>query len=447
MRNFRVQVLTRVIMISVTVVAAIALFEYSGSHVSAALLGGLALFQVAALVRYVDKTNRDLDRFLRSVRYSDFSQTFSSLGRGKSFELLGRAFAEVMDDFRAARAETETQHRFLHTVMQHVGTGLLTFDADGDVGLINNAAKRLFRVQNLKNIRALDEFSPELVDALLLIESGSRSIVKVVVEDQILELILYGTAFRISEKTYKLVSVQDIQTELEERELEAWQKLTRVLTHEIMNSITPIASLAGTANALLDGGEGEERKTVPDDALEDVRGAVQTIERRSQGLLRFVQAYRSLTRIPRSNLQIFPVRDLFEGVLGLYRSEMERGGIVSETVPEPYSLDLTADPELIEQVLINLVKNAIQALAETKDARLILRAFIDARGKTVIQVSDNGPGIEPEALDKIFIPFFTTKSQGSGIGLSLSRQIMRQHGGTLTIKSVPGEMTVCTLRF
>ncbi len=446
MQNFRIQIVVRVCLIAAVVIGTITLYNYSESYVSAAVLIGLTAVQIGSLIRYVDKTNRDVSRFLRSVQYSDFSQSFSAHGRGKSFAELGTAFTEVMDDFKAAREETEIHHRFLQTVMQHVGIGLLTFQADGEIGLINNAAKRLFRVHHLKNVRALDSFSPALVDALLRMKSGTRSIVKVVIDEELFELVLFGTEFRLAERMYRLVSVQDIQSELEEREIEAWQKLTRVLTHEIMNSITPIASLAGTAAALLDGDvQIEDEPSV--EIIDDVQSAVQTIERRSQGLLRFVQAYRSLTRIPRPDLKIFPVQDLVDGVVELFSSEISSMQIHLDIVIDPPGLALTADPELIEQVLINVVKNAIQSLSGRDDPRLSLQALIDPRGKTVIRVTDNGPGIEPEAMEKIFVPFFTTKPQGSGIGLSLSRQIMRQHGGTMSVRSNPSDFTTITLRF
>jgi signal transduction histidine kinase len=323
--------------------------------------------------------------------------------------------------------------------MHHIGVGLISYRSNGSVGLINNAAKRLLRVQYLNNIATLSEFSPQLVETLSRISSGEKRIVKVVDGDELLELVIYGTQFKMRGTPYTLVSIQDIQTELEEKEIEAWQKLARVLTHEIMNSITPISSLATSVRELLDDG-------LPSHAS-DVREAVQTIERRSQSLLGFVQAYRSLTRIPRPDLSIFPVRRLLEDVELLFRNELTQYGIALETSIDPSGLDLTADKSLIEQILINLVRNAIQALQGTERGRIHIRAFLGERGRPMLQVTDNGPGIEPEALEKVFIPFFSTKSDGSGIGLSLSRQIMRAHGGTMGIKSSPGEETTVTLRF
>ena len=362
-------------------------------------------FQLVGLVRYVEKTNHDLDRFLRSIRYSDFSQTFEGGRRGKSFELLGRAFSEVMDEFRAERAEKEESYRYLQTVMQHVGIGLLSFRQDGTVGLINTAAKRLLRVSHLKHLRALEATAGRgLADTLLRMRSGEKVLVKVVDDDELLQLAIYATEFKLRGDLYKLVSIQDIQSELEEKEIEAWQKLTRVLTHEIMNSITPIASLASTVNDLLadldappaDGAADEAADEMIDEmiaeTIDDVRDAVRTIEKRSQSLLDFVQAYRSLTRIPKPDFRIVPVADLVENVAELLRLQLRERGIRLVTSVQPASLTVTADPSLVEQVLINLLKNAAEAVQGRADAEIRLSGAIDERGRTILQVVDNGSG-------------------------------------------------------
>lgn len=440
-RRFRLQVLVRAALLAVTLGAG-AWLAYAGGLVVPAILALLfAAWQAMLLVRYVEKTNRDLARLLRSIRYSDFSQTFGSDGRGGGFTELAGAFRDVMDDFRAARAEKEEGYRYLETVMQHVGVGLLSFDASGEVSLVNGAAKRLLRVKHLRTVQSLRTTSPELVDALLTLPYGGKALVRVTAGGDAMQLSLHATGFKLRSELIKLVSIQDIGGELAEMEAAAWQKLTRVLTHEIMNSVAPISSLAGTASALLDdvpsGGE----------ALDDVRSAVDTIARRSDGLLHFVQAYRRLTRVPAPRLAAFVVRDLVRSIVELYDSTFAERGVrhVASVVPE--RLEIVADRELIEQVLINLVRNALDAVAETADPEVRIEAFIDDRSRAVVQVVDNGPGIPEDAIDSIFVPFFTTKKEGSGIGLSLSREIMRQHGGTITAQSTPGVRTVLRLRF
>ncbi len=446
MKRFRIQCSLRILLIGATLLLAVYLFLDTSAYVFAVIVLLAAALQMRSLMVYVDKSNRDLARLLRSIRYSDFSQTFTSEGRGGSYAELGESFRAVMTQFRAARAEKEEHYRYLHTVMQHIGVGLISFKQDGSVSLINNAAKRLLRVHALKNIRTLGRVSNDLVEALLRMCSGDKELVKIVDDDEMIQLSLSATEFKMRGDLIKLVSIQDIQSELEEKEIEAWQKLTRVLTHEIMNSITPITSLAATANDLLLDG------AVPDgdlskESFEDVRDAVRTIEKRSESLLAFVNAYRSLTRIPQPDFQILEVGTLFGNVSDLLHSEARDRDVALSANVVPESLTVTADPELVERVLINLVKNALEALHGIDGAEVELSARLSRRGRSVIQVADNGPGIVPEALDKIFIPFFTTKKEGSGIGLSLSREIMRQHGGTLTAYSEPGVRTVFTMRF
>ncbi len=449
MRHFRVQITLRILLITATITGALMLALWGGSLLGAILLVGVVAAQVASLIRYADRTNRDVARFLMSIRYSDFSQTFSGSGMGRSFVTLAGALNRVMDDFREARADTEEHYRYLQTVMQHVGTGLITYTARGNVELINAAAKRLLRVGHLKHIGGLSGFSPALVQVLQNMGPGGKKIVKVVLGDDLLELVVYGTTFRMKGEMYTLVSIQDIQTELEEKEIEAWQRLTRVLTHEIMNSITPISSLAGTVHGLLqdDMQTGQEGMLRGDAKLCDIRDAVETIERRSHSLMRFVGAYRSLTRIPRPDMTIFQVKDLLADMERLFRAELSGRSIRLDAKCEPESLDLTADREQVEQILINLIRNSVQSLSDVGGGAITVRARLGERGRPLIQVVDNGPGIEPEALDKVFIPFFTTRKDGSGIGMSLARQIMRQHGGVIGIKSKPGAETIVTLRF
>ncbi len=449
MRHFRLQITLRILLMTATLVGVVVLVVLGTSLLGAILLVGAVVAQVVSLIRYTDRTNREVARFLMSVRYSDFSQTFSGSGRGQSFSELARAIDRVMDDFREARAGTEEHYRYLQTVMQHVGTGLITYTARGDVELINAAAKRLLRVGHLKHVSGLASFSPALVDVLQNMGPGGKSIVKVVLGDDLLELVVYGTTFRMKGETYTLVSIQDIQTELEEKEIEAWQKLTRVLTHEIMNSITPISSLAGTVHGMLqaDLASGQQGLLMGDAKLADIRDALETIERRSHSLMRFVDAYRSLTRLPRPDMTIFQTRDLLVDMERLFRAELSGRHIRLVTTCEPATLDLTADREQVEQVLINLIRNSVQSLAEVGGGTICVRARLGERGRPIIQVEDDGPGIEPEALDKVFIPFFTTRKDGSGIGMSLARQIMRQHGGVIGIGSTPNEQTIVTLRF
>jgi signal transduction histidine kinase len=419
----------------------------TGFYATATLIALIVVYQTYALIRYVTRTNAELSRFVRSIQYDDFSQTFTGGKRGSSFDELAGAFTGVMNQFKMTRKEKEENFRYLQTVVEHVGVGLLAYKNNGDVELINNAAKRLLDVPHLRTIDALGSKSRALVETLRTIRTGGRALVKVDAGHEPLQLVLHATEFRARGESVTLVSVQNIQGELEEKELEAWQNLIRVLTHEIMNSITPISSLASTAYALIGATSEREVEGSGAETISDIRGALETIHKRSQGLLHFVETYRTLTRIPAPRIQVFPVEDLFGRLRNLMLPQLSGKSIVLETNREPGNMELNADPGLVEEVLINLVTNAMQALAGSAGGKIRVRALLEGRGRVVIEVTDNGPGITAEQLEKIFVPFYTTKPAGSGIGLSLCRGIMRMHRGTILARSNPGVETVFTLKF
>lgn len=411
----------------------------------------VVLIQIAALIYYVDRTNRVLNDFLQSIRYSDFTRTFQVETTDSTFDKLKATFNDVIKDFQAVRAEKEESYYYLQTVIQHIGIALIAYQKDGTVELINNATKKMFQVRTLNNIQALREYNPELVQKLLTIRHGENLLLKIREKDDLLQLSIYGTEFKIQNRTILLVSIKNIQQELDEKEMESWQKLIRVLTHEIMNSITPISSLSSTVNLLIDD-VAETLKTKEDcteeiSNLHEIGEALKTIHNRTDGLIHFVNTYRNLTRIPTPTFSIFPVARLLNNIRNLHLKELEEKGITCVINVEPASLELSADEKLIEQVLINLVKNSMHALENVKSPVIELRAFLNKRGRITIQTIDNGPGILPEVLDKIFIPFFTTKTQGSGIGLSLSRQILRLHGGNINVWSEPDKGAAFSLSF
>jgi nitrogen fixation/metabolism regulation signal transduction histidine kinase len=410
--------------------------------------GFLILYQVFALIRCVEKTNQYLSRFFLAIKYGDFSQTFTGKELGGSFKELVTAFDEVMDKVRQTRSEKEEHYRYLQTIVRHVGIGLMAFTADGSVDLINTAAKRMLKVARLKNIQSLNSFSPSLVDAFFSLKSGEKALVKI--PDQDMELALHAAEFRLKDQKYTLVSLQNIQSELQEKEMEAWQTLIRVLTHEIMNSMTPITSMAATVIGLLNAIKEKNGENIDAETIIDIADALKTIHKRSLGLTDFVEAYRNLTLIPKPKFKIFPIHDLFGRIEKLLENKLIKKGIVFQWSVEPQSLELTADPGLIEQVLINLVLNASEAFDGIKDgkpSRIQLTANLNDTGKIIIRVTDNGPGIVKEAVSKVFIPFFSTKKKGSGIGLSLSRQIMKLHKGSITVQSETDVETVFTLKF
>jgi len=406
----------------------------------------IIVIQLVDIFRFVSQTNRKLTRFLESVRYSDFISGFTADNKlGKSFKDLNIAFNEVLEAFRKARSEKEEHWQYLNTVVQQVRTGIISFDGEGNIQIINANAKKFLGITSLRNIRELQQLNPQLYDVLQGVGPGRSELYKGGNE---LYLSIQSTELRIRGTDVKLITLQNIQPELQKQELEAWQNLTRVLRHEIMNSITPISSLTSTLREILD--HDMERKNghyeLKEEGADDLREGLSTIENRSKGLIKFIDAYREYTSLPKPKMSLVRLKDVIDKVAQLMKPELKKTDIEFYCECQSEHLTIQADVEMIEQVLINLMKNAIEALSETHNPKLELIGRYD-ENSVKIEVIDNGPGIIKEAIEHIFVPFYTTKRTGSGIGLSLSRQIMQMHNGSITVESEPEVRTVFTLRF
>lgn len=410
----------------------------------------LTAFQAWYLYQFLEKSNREIVHFLESIHYDDFTNTYPERKSGSSRDLLYHEFNEILRKFREIRADKEAQHQYLRTIVQHIGIGIITFDVDGEVQIMNNAAKKLLDIKMIKNINQIGRDHPNLQNSFTELKTGGRDLIKINKNEDEVQLAVYAIELSLLGKAFKLVSIQNIQSELEEKEMEAWQNLIRVLTHEIMNSVTPISSLAATVETELDEflQNGKNINEIPDDTIEDFYLSVKTIHNRSESLIKFVSDFRNMTRIKLPTLEQVEVEDMIKHVLMLLKPDSEKANITVNCSVKP-NLTVNIDREQIEQVIINVVKNAIQALAaaEKENKSLTITAMPIESGGAFISVADNGTGIEEEALKKIFIPFFTTKKNGSGIGLSLSKQIMRKHGGNITAKSQIGEGTEFLLKF
>lgn len=452
-KRFRLAIAIRVVLLTITLFLLLYLVLETEYYISMGFLMILTVMQIVFLIRFLERTNVLLTRFLESIRYSDFTGTFQNHGLGSNFKELNEAFSNVIEKFKEERSKKEESLRYLETVVQHIGIGLICINSSGEIILINRAAKRLFGVSNLRTIQSFKKISDSLADEITSLESGNRTLERISVNDANLELAIEATEFRMRGEAFKLVSFQNIQTELEEREMESWQNITQVLAHEIMNSITPIASLSGTIHMLVQQQAKEENNHILLDreTAGDVNEALNTINKRSHGLMRFVNSYRDFTQIPTPDYEYFSVKELLHRIEHLMKAECEKQDVTVKMQVQTDTLELRADPQLIEQVLINLTKNALRALRHVDEPSLTYKAGISMDGRVYIEIIDNGPGIKKEDQEKIFIPFYSTAGndpdKGTGIGLSLSRQIMRIHGGALQVKSEPGRETVFTLKF
>lgn len=444
--DFRFRVAFRVVLIGLIMSLFVYMITRPNMIFAAGLTGLISIAQLVELFRFTSQTNRKLTRFLESVKYSDFISGFASDNKlGKSFRDLNTAFNEVLEAFRKARSEKEENWQYLNTIVQQVRTGILSFDSEGNLQLMNANAKRFIGIANLKNINELQEKDPKFHQAIVEVEPGKSVLHKVGNE---FLLTIQATELRIRGNTVKLVTLQNIQTELQKQELEAWQNLTRVLRHEIMNSITPISSLTSTLREILDSEliQKEDHFELKNEGAEDLREGLGTIESRSKGLIKFIDAYREYTSLPTPKVKTVRLKDLLEKVAQLMKPELRKTSINFSWQCESEYLTIQVDEEMIEQVLINLLKNAIEAVDNKVDAKIELIGKY-SESSVIIEVSDNGSGIIKEALNRIFVPFFTTKKTGSGIGLALSRQIMQLHNGLITVTSEPDVRTVFTLKF
>jgi two-component system, NtrC family, nitrogen regulation sensor histidine kinase NtrY len=460
LKRFRAQIILRVMILSLTLLLIFGVLIPLHIYATVVIACLAVIYQVITLIRCVETTNRQLSRFLLAAQYEDSAHVFTGAEMGPSFARLAGALNGVVKNISRTRSEKEEQYRYLQTVVHHVGIGLIVFTEDGTIDLINTAARHLLNVGGIGNIRSLESVSPVLVEKLFSAKHGDKGLIKIDnrADSRIgteMELAINAVEFIRMDRKFTLVSLQDIQGELQEKELEAWQTLIRVLTHEIMNSMTPITSMTATVldmieqlesvgeNVRIDGTE----QVLPREMLIDIGDALRTIHKRSSSLAQFVDAYRNLTLIPKPKFKIFLIRELFERIESLMRNQLNERGVDFSFAVEPRTLELTADAGQIEQVLINLIINALDATENCERPTIKISSGLDDNGRIYMWVVDNGTGIVKEALGKVFIPFFTTKKKGSGIGLSISRQILKLHRGTITVQSIPNKQTTFILIF
>jgi two-component system, NtrC family, nitrogen regulation sensor histidine kinase NtrY len=401
--------------------------------------GSIAGLQVYELLRFINKSNQELAQFVLSVRYRDFSQHFNEK-KETSVKELRRAFNEINRAFKEINFERESQQQYLRNILELVNTGILSFDTQGEIRWMNESLKKLLGIPYLRNLHSLQSRDENLYQAIIALKAGESRLVEIREHKKVL---LSATAFRIEADVFTIVAFQQVNQALDETETLAWQKLLRVLNHEIMNSIAPIASLADTLQKSLE----ISTQNVDNELIDDWKTGIQVIKNRSENLLHFAETYRHFNRVSQPNLAPVYVRTLFENLEVLFEKSLAERNIELEVFLKNPGLQVEADLPLIEQVLLNLLHNAMEALQKQPQPVIKLSGYTIENQRIVIEISDNGEGIPAEMLDKIFIPFFTTKKSGSGVGLSLSKQIMQLHKGSLSVKSVEGQGSVFILQF
>ena len=445
-RNFYFNILVRIL--SILLLSVLSGFMMaSGSSIPLLLLCLAAdVLIILSLVSYINQTNKKIAFFFDAVRNDDSSLTFPAESGNRSLKDLYRSMNRVNDQIQQLKIENRQQEQYFSILLDHLGTGIITFDSKGFVLNSNNAARTLLGTDILTHIKQLERVDRRLFNAISEMGPSQRRLVSFESQDEELQLALKATTFKKGDENLTIVSLQDIRSELEEKELDSWLKLIRVLMHEIMNSITPITSLSETLlNMYVANGSPLPPGEITGEKVARTLQGLAIIRERGKGLMSFVESYRKLTKIPEPEKKSFSIADLLSRIKVLYRSLDGSEGIDLLIAPVNIEHEVLADENLLSQVLINLLKNAIEANRDNPSAKIIISVTRPDGNHSEISVSDNGPGIPEENLDKIFVPFFTTREDGSGIGLSISKQIMRVHGGNLKVKSVPGRETTFTV--
>jgi nitrogen fixation/metabolism regulation signal transduction histidine kinase len=396
------------------------------------------------LIHYINHTNRELTRLFLAIKHADFSATFHQRGLGKSFEQLQSSMTDIVQSYRDVKIEKEAQYQFLQRLVNHIQIGIIAVQEETII-LINPVAEKILDIKGVKNWKLFEQLKPML--AVELKEDGKK-LMEVKSDDGTKILATEISTFMMIDKHYKLITLQDINSEIEQKEIEAWHKLIRILTHEIMNSITPISSLSETMQSMLSDKSGRQKllEDLQDETIGDIRFSLKTIQKRSESLLDFVENYRTLTRVPKPSVEPVQVKSFFLSIENLMREEFLRHAITCKVTLGDENQHIRFDPVLIEQVMINLLRNAIHALEDRKGKWIEIKTY-NQENHTIVEVSDNGKGIPENELKDIFIPFFSTKKEGSGIGLSLSKQIMSLHHGRISVSSRINEGTSFYLLF
>ena len=410
----------------------------------------LIIAETWSLIRYIMRRRDDIKRMLEYIKESNPSLYFSQ-SHDYPFKELSYFLNEIGDIVRGVRIDKENQLQYMNYIVQHVGTGLFSFDKEGKVEIINQAAKDLLGVKELNSINILDKVHRGLPEILLKIKVGEQKVVSLKSGEKLQQLALRVSVFKIARRDIRLISLQDIKNELDEKEMESWQKLISVLTHEIINSVTPITSLTSTISGFFRKGDQViPVKELPEENILEALTGLGYIEDRGKNLMEFVSRFRSLTRLPAPKFEEVSLNKLIESITRLRKDELSANGIVLKSITPSEDLSFYCDRSLIEHVLLNLINNASDAvLGKTgvNERNIEITGSSGEDHHAAISVRDNGIGIPDDIIEKLFIPFFTTKEHGSGIGLSLSRQIMKLHGGTIRVSSKPGIETVFSLIF
>lgn len=452
-KDFRFLIVFRLLLITAGLFGILYFSYVQINYIRIFFLSLFVILVILELFYFINRSNKDTANFLQAIIHNDFTIKYSSAKKGRSFNDLYDTFNRVNQKFIEVSQQEANEYQYLTTLIRQLGVGIISFDKKGRVQLVNDSFKELLGKKELINLKSIERVSPELHDCFQEMEGGTSQVLKITLEGKLYRLSINVAEFKLRQQEFKLISVQDIRGELDANEMMAWQKLIRVLTHEIMNSVAPITSLSSTLSHLVRQSQ-SSGVSLDEQQLSALHDGLDAIENRSEGLMSFTEAYRSLTRIPLPNIRPVEGPLYFQRIVSLFTPTLSGTKIRFEHQIPERDFTLQMDPDLMEQVLINLLKNAKEAVSpETGEIRLSVDQLTNGNGNGKgrafsysISITDNGSGIPEEVAEKIFIPFYTTKAGGSGVGLSLVKQIVHLHQGEIDLETEEGKGTSFLVR-
>ncbi len=445
-KSFRGKIVVRVLLLTGVISAFVYFVQKPYYYFTSAELLLVALLLLAELIYFVEKGYRQLNHMLQSVKEKDFNLSFNPADYNATLAELSVLLNELTEAYRKVRIEKELHYQFLNHLVDQLKYAIVCFDEQGNVKLANKATKELVSIGTIVNITSFSRLENGLPATLLSMKPAEDKLLTVHVSGEIKKFSVTCSSIKLLEEKLRIVAFHDIGEPLQKQELESYRKLIRVLTHEIMNSVTPILSLseAMTEN-FREKGEGAQKiDRLTEQEITDIIDGYQAIEVRSRALMRFVNDFRSITKLPTPKFISVDVMEMLGGILTLFKPKVESNGISLKFSKMGNVGKIVADKDLLEQAVINLLKNAIEATNNIDNPEIVI-AFSKFNGIYSISITDNGKGIDRNEQEKVFVPFFSTKREGSGIGLTISQEIARLHNGSITLKSIPDKFTTFSI--
>lgn len=446
-KRFYFRIILQVVLLLLTCVLLSEALRSPRNIYTLVVITGFLAIQILYLIYYINSVNRNIARFFEGIQdQGSFVRPRISFEE-RSFRDLSDAANRVSELIRASRFETEKQLKYFEFVVENNPAGMLILNNNNEIIQLNKAAKQLLKNENIPDLGSLGKAFPGFADEIHKLKHGDQTTIKIKTGNEIACLLLKLSCVRSENEELRIISFHNVVNELEENELVSWQKLTGVLTHEMMNSLTPISSLTLAAKKCLSrDGKPKSHEEIDNESINDALLNLTLIEERGQGLKNFVSNFRRISQMPVLNLGKVNLGDLIERIALTYSKMFEKEKITLSITGEDNNMMLELDAKLIEQALINILMNSVESLSDSEIKNINIRTYLKDHN-TIVEIADTGKGISEDIIDNIFVPFFTTKKDGMGVGLSLVQKIMRLHRGKVAVESNPGAGTRFSLIF